>query len=146
VIFGRNEKEIVQPVRHLYSIADPQFLRSIDGLLGPTLVAGNRVETLLNGDEIFPAMLEAIRTAEKHYLPDLYLLVESGQPREPHLLLYEYLTGHLTETPRRAACPFSCNQPRPQRFLMLDHLTINCIPISKTKFMHSSGSTTFLFK
>ena len=47
VIFGRNEKEIVQRVRHLYSITDPQFLRSIDGLLGPTLVAGNRVETLL---------------------------------------------------------------------------------------------------
>ena len=65
VIFGRNEKEIMQRVRHLYSITDPQFLRSIDGLLGPTLVAGNRVETLLNGDEIFPAMLEAIRTAEK---------------------------------------------------------------------------------
>lgn len=65
MIFGRNEKGIVRPVRHLYSITDPQFLRSIDGLLGPTLVAGNRVETLLNGDEIFPAMLKAIRTAEK---------------------------------------------------------------------------------
>jgi cardiolipin synthase len=65
VIFARSEKEITQRVDHLYSITDPQFLRSMNGLLGPTLVAGNRVETLLNGDEIFPAMLKAIRAAEK---------------------------------------------------------------------------------
>ncbi|SEP43617.1 cardiolipin synthase [Nitrosovibrio sp. Nv6] len=55
----------MQRVGHFYSVADAQFLRSINGLLGPTLVAGNRVETLLNGDEIFPAMLKAIRAAEK---------------------------------------------------------------------------------
>ena len=65
VIFARSEKEITQRVGHLYSITDPQFLRSMNGLLGPTLVSGNRIETLLNGDEIFPAMLKAIRAAEK---------------------------------------------------------------------------------
>lgn len=65
VIFARSEKEITQRVGHLYSITDPQFLRSTNGLLGPTLVPGNHVETLLNGDEIFPAMLKAIRVAEK---------------------------------------------------------------------------------
>ncbi|SFO01682.1 cardiolipin synthase [Nitrosospira briensis] len=65
VIFARSEKEITQRVGHLYSITDPQFLRSMSGLLGPALISGNRVETLLNGDEIFPAMLKAIRAAEK---------------------------------------------------------------------------------
>lgn len=55
VIFARSEKEITQRVGHLYSISDPQFLRSMNGLLGPTLVSGNHIETLLNGDEIFPS-------------------------------------------------------------------------------------------
>ena len=65
VIFGRSEKEITRRITHLYPISDPQFLRSMSVLLGPALVMGNRVETLLNGDEIFPAMLKAIRSAEK---------------------------------------------------------------------------------
>ena len=34
-------------------------------LLGPAIVRGNRVEPLLNGDQIFPAMLEAIRGARR---------------------------------------------------------------------------------
>ncbi len=33
-------------------------------LLGPPLVAGNRVTTLVNGEQIFPAMLSAIRAAK----------------------------------------------------------------------------------
>lgn len=65
LIFGRSEKEITRHITHLYPISDPQFLRSMSVLLGPALVMGNRVETLLNGDEIFPAMLKAIRNAEK---------------------------------------------------------------------------------
>jgi cardiolipin synthase len=32
-------------------------------LLGPTLVQGNRATALVNGDEIFPAMLSAVRSA-----------------------------------------------------------------------------------
>jgi cardiolipin synthase A/B len=34
-------------------------------LLGPGLLDGNLVEVLLNGDEIFPAMLQAIRGAQE---------------------------------------------------------------------------------
>lgn len=73
VIFARSRKEITQRVRHLYSITDPQFLRSMSGLLGPALVPGNRIETLLNGDEIFPAMLEAIGAAEKTITLETYI-------------------------------------------------------------------------
>ncbi|MEP7371479.1 MAG: cardiolipin synthase [Nitrosospira sp.] len=65
IIFGRSEKEITRRITHLYPISDPQFLRSMSVLLGPAFVVGNQVETLLNGDEIFPAMLKAIRSAEK---------------------------------------------------------------------------------
>ena len=61
----RAEKKIdVRPV-HLYSVADQQFLRSMSVLLGPPLIDGNRVETLLNGDQIFPSMLQAISGAKQ---------------------------------------------------------------------------------
>ena len=73
VIFARSEKEITQRVGHLYAISDPQFLRSMGVLLGPALVTGNRVETLLNGNQIFPAMLNAIRSAEKTITFETYI-------------------------------------------------------------------------
>lgn len=52
-------------IESLYSVDDPQFSRTMGNLLGPPLVEGNSVQTLLNGDQIFPAMLKDIRAAEK---------------------------------------------------------------------------------
>jgi cardiolipin synthase A/B len=49
---------------HRYAACDPQFRRTSSNLLGPPAVSGNRVTTLLNGDQAFPAMLEAIRSAK----------------------------------------------------------------------------------
>ena len=60
----RAEKKIDVRPTHQYSVADPQFLRSMSVLLGPPLIDGNRVETLLNGDQIFPSMLQAIAGAK----------------------------------------------------------------------------------
>ncbi len=59
------EKNVVHPIPRLYGAADPQFSRTMGSFLGPGIVDGNRVDLLQNGDEIFPAMLEAIRRAEK---------------------------------------------------------------------------------
>lgn len=59
------EKKVEDEIQHLYPVGDPQFARSIDTLLGPPSLAGNRVITLVNGDQIFPAMLEAIRKATR---------------------------------------------------------------------------------
>ncbi len=61
----RAEKKIDVRPTHLYPVADQQFLRSMSVLLGPPLLEGNRVETLLNGDRIFPSMLEAILGAKQ---------------------------------------------------------------------------------
>jgi cardiolipin synthase len=52
-------------IESLYAVDDPQFARTMGHLLGPPLVHGNAVETLTNGDRIFPAMLAAIRSAER---------------------------------------------------------------------------------
>ena len=48
-----------------YAVGDQQFQRVMGSLLGPPLVSGNTVTTLVNGKQIFPAMLEAIRSAKK---------------------------------------------------------------------------------
>lgn len=56
---------IGHPVEPLYGVGEPQFLRVMGHLLGPPLVAGNRIVNLENGDEIFPAMLDAIAGAER---------------------------------------------------------------------------------
>jgi cardiolipin synthase len=50
-------------VKHEFSARDPQFERSMSNLLGPELLPGNNISTLVNGAEIFPAMLKAIRGA-----------------------------------------------------------------------------------
>ncbi|MEM5385152.1 cardiolipin synthase [Paraburkholderia phymatum] len=59
------EKKIEHKIGRLYGSHDPQFIRSMGLLLGPPVVSGNRFDVLLNGDEIFPSMLEGIASARK---------------------------------------------------------------------------------
>lgn len=67
------EKQIRYQIDHRFAVEDPQFLRAVGYLLGPTILTGNRVEALHNGDQIFPAMLEAIRKAEKSITFETYI-------------------------------------------------------------------------
>jgi cardiolipin synthase len=67
------DKVIDEDVPSLYPVADPQFLRSMNVLLGPQLVAGNRVQALVNGDRIFSDMLEAIRAARSTITFETYI-------------------------------------------------------------------------
>src|SRR5713101_5567787 len=57
-------KQPRQEVAPLYSAASPEFRQSAGSLLGPNFVSGNNITTLVNGKEIFPAMLSAIRSAK----------------------------------------------------------------------------------
>ncbi|MDX2261439.1 MAG: phospholipase D-like domain-containing protein [Gemmatimonadales bacterium] len=63
--FVTSEKQIERTVVHRHGIADAQFAREMSVILGPTIVAGNRITPLHNGDAIFPAMLEAIAGARE---------------------------------------------------------------------------------
>jgi cardiolipin synthase len=67
------EKRIRYQLTHRFSVADPQFLRCMGQLLGPGILPGNRVTALHNGDQIFPAMLEAIRGATKSITFETYI-------------------------------------------------------------------------
>jgi cardiolipin synthase A/B len=63
--FTTGEKKIEQHIARLYSTDEPDFARAMGVLLGPAITNGNRFDTLLNGDQIFPPMLESIRGAKK---------------------------------------------------------------------------------
>ena len=67
------EKRIEQQLVRTYDLEDPQFRRSMDVLLGPPIVDGNKVQVLLNGDQIFPSMLEAIRGAQRTVTFETYI-------------------------------------------------------------------------
>ncbi len=62
-----------EKVEHTYAISDPQFRREMDVLLGPGILAGNKVTDLENGDQIFPAMLDAIHSAQKSITFETYI-------------------------------------------------------------------------
>jgi cardiolipin synthase len=67
------DKKIDTSVASLYGVGDPQFVRTMNVILGPALVPGNRTRALVNGDEIFPEMLEAIRGARKTITFEMYI-------------------------------------------------------------------------
>ncbi|MDZ4742531.1 MAG: cardiolipin synthase [Verrucomicrobiota bacterium] len=71
--FWMGQRQIRYKLEHRFSIDDPQFLRGMGKLLGPGILPGNRVSSLQNGDEIFPAMLEAIRNAKESITFETYI-------------------------------------------------------------------------
>jgi cardiolipin synthase len=56
-------KQPRQEIAPLYSAHSPEFRQAAGSLLGPNFVPGNNITTLINGNQIFPAMLGAIRSA-----------------------------------------------------------------------------------
>jgi cardiolipin synthase A/B len=58
---------------HELAVHDPVFLESLVGLTGTPFVPGNRVTVLENGDEFYPAMLEAIRGARHSITIEAYI-------------------------------------------------------------------------
>ena len=62
--FKTPEKVLERKVAHRYVVSDPQFRREMSVMLGPAIMRGNHVTALQNGNEIFPAMLQAIASAQ----------------------------------------------------------------------------------
>ena len=73
VNFIGGEKKIEQHVTRAYSIADPRFAQELGVLLGRVFLPGNQTQVLLNGDQIFPSMLQAIRSAQKTITFETYI-------------------------------------------------------------------------
>ncbi len=59
-------RQVIEYVpEHTFSVRDPAFFGSAHALGDPLPIPGNKIVLLHNGDEIFPALLEAIRTAKR---------------------------------------------------------------------------------
>lgn len=71
--FTAGEKKVQQQLPRLYSTSHPQFERALGSLLGPGIVGGNAVTELINGDQIFPPMLAAIKAAQKSVTFETYI-------------------------------------------------------------------------
>jgi len=71
--FSSGEKDIRYEIQTSYSVKDSQFSHVMGQLLGPPLVDGNQVTGLLNGVQVFPALLAAIRTAQKTICFETYI-------------------------------------------------------------------------
>jgi cardiolipin synthase len=59
-----SERRLLYRPRRLYTSGDADFRRALGILLGPPLVPGNKVTSLVNGEQIYAAMLNAIHTAQ----------------------------------------------------------------------------------
>src|SRR5256714_4499466 len=75
-------KQPRQEVQSLYSARAPEFRQAAGSLLGPNFVDGNSISTLVNGDEIFPAMLSAIRSAKRSINLETYIFWDGEVARE----------------------------------------------------------------
>ncbi len=80
--FSTGEKNVKRELPRLYNTHHPQYLRAMGSLLGPALVGGNRAQELLNGDQIFPAMLAAIRGAQHSITFETYIYWSGDIGRE----------------------------------------------------------------
>ena len=67
------QKELDYKVTLAESVESPRFKKVLGDLMGPHFESGNTVKTLLNGDEIFPAMLKAITSAQKTITFESYI-------------------------------------------------------------------------
>ena len=80
--FSMGEKHLKQDMQRLYGTSEPQFQRVMGTLLGPGIVDGNRAQEYLNGDQIFPAMLGAIRSAKRSITFETYIYWSGDIGRE----------------------------------------------------------------
>ncbi|HEX5738060.1 MAG TPA: phospholipase D-like domain-containing protein [Hydrogenophaga sp.] len=71
--FVGGETKIERRIERLYPLDDPRFVRELGVLLGPPFLPGTKVRALLNGDEIFPPMLAAIRSAQVSITFETYI-------------------------------------------------------------------------
>lgn len=77
VIIYANLRRPEKTLRYLIHIEEPvhsaHFAKILGDLMGPPFLPGNKILSLYNGDEIFPAMLSAIRSARKTITFESYI-------------------------------------------------------------------------
>jgi cardiolipin synthase A/B len=67
------QDQITLKLRSAYAADDPRHQNYIAGLVGADATSGNSYDVLTNGDQIFPAMLEAIAAGRKRISFETYI-------------------------------------------------------------------------
>jgi cardiolipin synthase len=67
------QDQLTLRVRSAYTAEDPRHAAYVAALVGADLTRGNAFDVLTNGDQFFPAMLEAIRGARRRITFETYL-------------------------------------------------------------------------
>lgn len=73
LIYTSSAKILKEPIVSTVAVSDSLFPGFVGPLLGADFLEGNTVEPLINGKEIFPAMLAAIREAKKSITLESYI-------------------------------------------------------------------------
>lgn len=66
-------RDLLQPLPHHLAASDTQFKTSMAALFGSNVLRGNQIDTLVNGNAIFPAMLQAVRDARNTITFETYI-------------------------------------------------------------------------
>jgi cardiolipin synthase A/B len=64
------------------ALGEPSFFPTLEAYAQAPIVGGNRIDILLNGDELFPVMIEVIRSAEKTISYAQYTYEEGSVARD----------------------------------------------------------------
>ena len=67
------ERTPVYGLEHRVAVGSQAFLESMAGATGAPFIGGNEVTVLNNGDEFYPAMLDAIRSARRSVTIEAYI-------------------------------------------------------------------------
>jgi cardiolipin synthase A/B len=126
--FFETEKKIKCPIHTDYAAGDEVFERTMSHLLGPPLLKSNHVTILQNGDEIFPAMLEAIRSAERTITFENFLLKEGE--------LWRQFARAFAERARAGV----------KVHFLQDALGCNCLHGPEMKMLKRSGAQVEIFR
>ena len=153
-----DEKRVRHSITADYAVDNPQFSNSISHLLGPPLVNGNRIDELINGDQIFPSMLEAIRSAKKTITLETFIWKSGHVTRQftdalceraragvkVHILVDALGSSKLhrreiRELRESGAEYVKFNFPLPFRFLRINHRTHRKIMVVDGKIGFTGG-------
>lgn len=106
-----DRRAVTAPVPATLVAGSPEFDATMGALFGSRIVPGNAVQTLVNGDEIFPAMLQAIAQARASVNFETYVFRDGRLPQafldafseramagiEVRLVLDWYGSRHMSE-------------------------------------------------
>jgi cardiolipin synthase len=81
-LFFIRRRSLEYDLAHTFAVRDPEFFGSALALSDPVPIEGNKIKVLANGDEYFPAMLAAIRSAQQTVNFAAYILYSDEVGRQ----------------------------------------------------------------